>query len=469
MVLMSAKYDFDVIIIGGGPGGYACAVRAAQFGLKTACVEGRETLGGTCLNVGCIPSKALLNASHFYHAAAHGTWSSFGIKAESVSLDLPTMMLQKDETVRSLTKGIEFLFKKNKVELLHGWARFEDAHAISVSGKRHTAKSIIIATGSDPSPFRSVEINNDGGVVVDSTGALTLKSVPKRLIVVGGGVIGLELGSVWSRLGAEVTVLEYLDEILPGMDSDVRKTMRQLLQKQGFKIRTSVEVQTIDRADSSAKVSFKEKGKLEEIEADTVLIATGRRPNTSELGLEIVGITVDERGFIPVDRVARTAIEGVYAIGDVTAGPMLAHRAEDDGIALAERLAGILRDVNHDVIPAVVYTDPEVASVGLTEDALKLSGRSYKVSKFPMVANSRAKANRETDGFVKLIADEKTDVVLGAHIISSVAGTMIGQIAQAMEFGATAEDVAYTCHAHPTHSEAIKEAALGIGGSPIHA
>lgn len=466
---MTSKFDFDVLVIGGGPGGYACAIRAAQLGLKTACVEGRETLGGTCLNVGCIPSKALLNASHHFHAAFHGTWSSFGIKAEKVSLDLPTMMAQKDETVRSLTKGIDFLFKKNKVERLQGWAQFSGANRVSVSGKEYTARSIVIATGSAPSPFRSVEVSNDDGVIVDSTGALSLKAVPVRMVVVGGGVIGLELGSVWSRLGTKVTVLEYLDEILPGMDRDVRTRMRQLLQKQGLDIRTSVDVQAIEKVGKTATLTLNAGNASETLEADTVLIATGRRPITSNLGLETVGISTDQRGFIPVNHMARTAADGVFAIGDVTTGPMLAHRAEDDGIALAERLGGISRDVNHGVIPAVVYTDPEVASVGLTEEAVKASGRPYKISTFPMIANSRAKANRETDGFVKIISDQKTDVILGAHIIASVAGTMIAQVAQAMEFGATAEDVAYTCHAHPTHSEAIKEAALGIGGSPIHA
>lgn len=466
---MNLKFDFDVLVIGGGPGGYACAIRAAQLGLKTACVESRETLGGTCLNVGCIPSKALLNASHYFHAAAHGTWSNFGIKAENVSLDLQTMMNQKDETVRGLTKGIEFLFKKNKVTHLRGWAQLEDAHRVSVSGIPHTAKSIVIATGSEPSPFRSVEINNEEGIIVDSTGALALKIVPSRMIVVGGGVIGLELGSVWSRLGAKVVVLEYLDEILPGMDWEVRTRMRQLLQKQGIEIRTSVDVQAIEKVGKSAKLTLAVNSAQETIEADTVLIATGRRPTTINLRLDSVGITADERGFIPVDRVAKTIADGIFAIGDVTNGPMLAHRAEDDGIALAERLAGIPRDVNHGVVPAVIYTDPEVASIGLTEEAVKATGRPYRVSKFPMSANSRAKANWETDGLVKIIADEKTDVILGAHIIASVAGTMIAQIAQAMEFGATSEDVAYTCHAHPTHNEAIKEAAMGIGGSPIHA
>lgn len=466
---MSEKFDYDVLVIGAGPGGYACAIRAAQLGLNTACVDSRETLGGTCLNVGCIPSKALLNASHHFHGAVNGTWKSFGIKAAEVSLDLPAMMAQKDETVSGLTRGIDFLFRKNKVTRLTGLAQFQSPGNVSIAGKTCTAKSVVIATGSVPSPFLSAKVDNDAGVVVDSTGALSLKAVPNRLVVVGGGVIGLELGSVWNRLGSEVTVLEYLDEILPGMDRDIRAKMRQLLQKQGLDVRTSVQVLGIRQDGSIAKVTLQAKGTTETIEADTVLIATGRRPNTTDLRLEKAGIAVDDRGFITVNKDSETSARDIYAIGDVTTGPMLAHRAEDDGVALAERLAGIARHVNHAIVPAVVYTDPEAAGVGMTEDEVKATGRAYKVSTFPMTANSRAKANRETDGFVKLIADEKTDVVLGAHIVSSVAGTMIAQMAQAMEFGATAEDIAYTCHAHPTHSEAIKEAALGIGGSPIHA
>lgn len=466
---MSAKFDYDVLVIGAGPGGYACAIRAAQLGIRTACVDSRETLGGTCLNVGCIPSKALLNASHHFHGAVNGTWKSFGIKATDVSLDLPAMMAQKDETVSGLTRGIDFLFRKNKVTRLTGMAEFQSPREVSIAGKTYTAKSIVIATGSIPSPFLSAKVDNEAGIVVDSTGALSLKAVPDRLVVVGGGVIGLELGSVWSRLGAELTVLEYLDEILPGMDRDISTKMRQLLQKQGLDIRTSAQVQSIEQNGSIAKVTFQAKGATEAIEADTVLIATGRRPNTADLRLEKAGIAADDRGFITVSKDSETSAPGIYAIGDVTTGPMLAHRAEDDGVALAERLAGIARYVNHAIVPAVVYTDPEAAGVGMTEEDVKATSRAYKVSTFPMAANSRAKANRETDGFVKLIADEKTDVVLGAHIVSSVAGTMIAQMAQAMEFGATAEDIAYTCHAHPTHSEAIKEAALGIGGSPIHA
>ncbi|MCA1371027.1 dihydrolipoyl dehydrogenase [Bradyrhizobium sp. BRP14] len=466
---MNANFDFDVIVIGAGPGGYTCAIRASQLGLKTACVDSRDTLGGTCLNVGCIPSKALLNASHHFHAAVKGNWDSFGIKVEGVSFDLTRMMAQKEETVRSLTKGIDFLFKKNKVTRLLGNAQLAGQNRVRVGGKSVTAKSIVIATGSTPASFLSTRLDNDKGVIVDSAGALSLKSVPARMIVVGGGVIGLELGSVWSRLGAEVTVLEYLDEILPGMDHDVRTKMRKLLQIQGLQVRTSVEVQTIERIGNAAKVTLLANGSQESSEADVVLIATGRRPNTADLGLSTVGIAVDERGFIPVNKQNRTTAEGIYAIGDVTIGPMLAHRAEDDGIALAERLAGVARDVNHAVVPSVVYTDPEAASVGLTEDAVKATGRPYKVFTFPMAANSRAKANREPDGFVKLVADKSTDVVLGAHMVASVAGTMVAQIAQAMEFGATAEDIAYTCHAHPTHSEAIKEAALAIGGAPIHA
>ena len=466
---MTAISDFDVLVIGGGPGGYACAIRAAQLGLATACVDARDSLGGTCLNVGCIPSKALLTASHHYHAMARGGWSSYGIAAENVSLDLPRMMAAKDETVHGLTRGIDFLFGKHKVQRLHGRATFSGPDRVSIAGREFTARSIVIATGSDPSPFPSAEVDNAGGVVVDSTGALALKAVPGKMVVIGGGVIGLELGSVWSRLGSQVVVLEYLDEILPGMDRDVRTQMRQLLRKQGLDIRTSAQVRTVERHGASATITLETGGALETIAADTVLVATGRRPNTSGLRLEAAGIETDERGFIPVDGAAKTAVRGIYAIGDVTKGPMLAHRAEDEGIALAERLAGIPRDVNHSIVPAVVYTDPEAAGVGLTEETAKAAGRPVRVSTFPMAANGRAKANRETDGFVKIIADEKTDAILGAHIVASLAGTMIAQIAQAMEFGATAEDVAYTCHAHPTHSEAIKEAAMGIRGRPIHA
>lgn len=466
---MSTQQDYDVLVIGAGPGGYACAIRASQLGLKTACVDSRETLGGTCLNVGCIPSKALLNASHQFDHATKGGLEAFGVKTGAISLDLPTMMAQKNETVAGLTKGIDFLFRKNKVTRLAGVAQFERGGRVSVAGKSCSAKAIIVATGSAPSPFLSTKVDNDAGVIVDSTGALGLKTVPERLIVVGGGVIGLELGSVWSRLGAKVTVLEYLDEVLPGMDRDVRVKMRQLLQKQGLEIQTSVKVETIDQEGSKAKVTVRTPTAIATLESDVVLIATGRRPYTQGLCLDNVGITVDAKGFIPVDANWRTGTEGIYAIGDVTAGPMLAHRAEDEGIALAERLAGVPRDVNHAVIPAVVYTYPEAAGVGMTEEEAKLAGRPYKVSTFPMIANSRAKANRETDGFVKLVADDHTGVVLGAHIVASVAGTMIAQLGQAMEFGATAEDIAYTCHAHPTHNEAIKEAALGIGGKPIHA
>lgn len=466
---MTTTFDFDVLVIGAGPGGYACAIRAAQLGLATACVDARATLGGTCLNVGCIPSKALLTASHHYRTIAHGAWSSYGIDAENVSLDFARMMAAKDETVRGLTQGIDFLFRKHGIERLHGWAEFSGPNRVSISGKPVTAKSIVIATGSDPSPFPSVDVNNEDGVIVDSTGALALKAVPGRMAVIGGGVIGLELGSVWNRLGSQVVVLEYLDDILPGMDRDIRTHMRQLLRRQGLDVRTSVQVRRVERDGASAAITLETGDALETIVVDTVLIATGRRPNTSRLRLEAVGLKTDERGFIPVDRAAKTAADGIYAIGDATQGPMLAHRAEDEGIALAERLAGIPRDVHPGIVPAVVYTDPEAAGVGLTEEAAKASGNPFRVSTFPMAANGRARANRETDGFVKIIADEKTDVILGAHIVASHAGTMIAQIAQAMEFDATAEDVAYTCHAHPTHSEAIKEAAMGIRSHPIHA
>jgi len=463
-----ADTEFDVIIIGAGPGGYVAAIRAAQLGLKTACVESRETLGGTCLNVGCIPSKAMLHASELFEEANHGTLAKWGVKTGKVELDLDTMHGGRKEAVKGLTGGIEFLFKKNKVTWLKGHARFTAKDVVDVGGTAYRAKKIVIATGSSVTPLPGVEIDQER--IVDSTGALELAKVPKRLVVIGGGVIGLELGSVWRRLGAEVVVVEYLDQILPGMDGDVRKEANKIFRKQGFEIRTSTKVTGAARKGKSVSLTVEPAagGAAETIEADVVLVSIGRRPNTEGLDLEKAGVATNKGGQIEVDHEFRTGVEGIYAIGDVTPGPMLAHKAEDEGIAVAEILAGQIGIVNHEVIPSVVYTYPEIAAVGRGEEEAKADGFEVKVGKFPMMANSRAKTNRDTDGFVKVVADARTDRVLGVHIIASVAGTMIAQAAQAMEFGATSEDIAYTCHAHPTHSEAIKEAAMAVTGKPIH-
>lgn len=463
-----AEFDFDVLVIGSGPGGYVAAIRAAQLGLKTACAESRETLGGTCLNVGCIPSKALLHASELFEEANHGALAKFGVKLESVELDLDAMHAEKDKAVIELTGGIAFLFKKNKVEWLKGHAAFTGPNSVDVAGKTVTAKNIVIATGSSVTPLPGVEIDNEA--VIDSAGALALPAVPKHMVVIGGGVIGLELGSVWKRLGAKVTVVEFLDEILPGMDGEVRKEAHKIFKKQGFEIRTATKVTGVKRNGAGASVTVEpaKGGAAETIEADIVLVSIGRRPNTDGLALEKAGVHANNSGVIETDHVFRTKVPSVWAIGDVIPGPMLAHKAEDEGIAVAENIAGQTGIVNHDVIPSVVYTHPEIAAVGKTVEELKEAGIEVKVGKFPFMANSRAKTNRDTDGFVKVIADARTDRVLGVHIISSLAGTMIAQAAQAMEFGATSEDIAYTCHAHPTHSEALKEAAMAVTGLPIH-
>jgi dihydrolipoamide dehydrogenase len=464
--MASDGYDFDVLVIGSGPGGYVAAIRAAQLGLKTACAESRETLGGTCLNVGCIPSKAMLHASEYFEAAAGGAMAKLGIKVQP-ELDLPTMHGQRLDAVKQLTGGIEFLFKKNKVEWVKGRASFIDAHTVQVGDRKVTAKDIVIATGSSVTPLPGVEI--DQRVVVDSTGALELPKVPDHLVVIGGGVIGLELGSVWRRLGAKVTCIEFLDQILPGFDDDVRKEANKILKKQGFEFKLGTKVTKVDVNGGKATLTMEpaKGGASETLEADCVLFSIGRRPNTEGLGLDKIGLQLNQRGQIETDHEFRTKVPGVWAIGDVIPGPMLAHKAEDEGIAVAENIAGQTGIVNHDVIPSVVYTMPEIAGVGLTEEEAKKEGE-VKVGKFPMLANSRAKTNHEPDGFVKVIADAKTDRVLGVWMIASVAGTMIAQAAQAMEFGATSEDIAYTCHAHPTHSEALKEAAMAVTGKAIH-
>jgi len=462
-----AEQDYDLIVIGAGPGGYVAAIRAAQLGLKTACVESRETLGGTCLNVGCIPSKAMLHASEMYHEAHSGALAKFGIDLKTVSLNLDQMQAEKTKAVGELTGGIEFLFKKNKVDWLKGHAAFTSANSIDVAGKSYTAKNIMIATGSSVTPLPGVEI--DQKVIVDSTGALALPKVPKHMVVIGGGVIGLELGSVWLRLGAEVTVVEYLDQILPGMDGEVRKEASKIFKKQGFNIRTGTKVTgaTVKGGKATLTVEPAAGGASETIEADCVLVSIGRRPNTEGLALDKAGLTVNKRGQIEIGHDFQTNVPGIYAVGDVVPGPMLAHKAEDEGLAAADFIAGGTGIVNHGVIPGVVYTYPEIASVGLTEEEAKERGE-VKVGKFPMMANSRAKTNRDTDGFVKVVADAKSDRVLGVHIIASIAGSMIAEAAVAMEFGATSEDIAYTCHAHPTHAEALKEAAMAVTGKPIH-
>jgi len=462
-----ADYDFDVLVIGSGPGGYVAAIRAAQLGLKTACVESRATLGGTCLNVGCIPSKALLHASDLYEEAAGGALAKLGVKFDKVSLDLDAMHGQRLDAVKQLTGGIEYLFKKNKIEWLKGHATFESADTVKIGDVLVRAKNIVIATGSSVTPLPGITIDQER--IVDSTGALELSKVPGHLVVVGGGVIGLELGSVWRRVGAKVTVVEFLDQILPGMDGEVRKEANKIFKKQGIEFRLSTKVTKAERKGDGVTLTVEPAagGAAETIAADVVLVSIGRRPNTDGLGLDKAGLTPNKRGQIETDADFATSVPGIWAIGDVIPGPMLAHKAEDEGIAVAENIAGLTGIVNHDVIPSVVYTNPEIAGVGLTEEQAKERG-DIKVGKFPMLANSRAKTNHEPDGFVKVIADAKTDRVLGVWMIASVAGTMIAQAAQAMEFGATSEDIAYTCHAHPTHSEAVKEAAMAVLGKPIH-
>jgi dihydrolipoamide dehydrogenase len=464
-----SDFDYDVLVIGSGPGGYVAAIRAAQLGLKTACAESRDTLGGTCLNVGCIPSKAMLHASELYDEAANGTLAKLGVKIDKMSLDLSTMQGQRVDAVKGLTGGIEFLFKKNKVTWLKGRASFTGANTVEVNGEKVTAKNIIIATGSSVTPLPGVAVDNAGGKIVDSTGALELDKVPGHLVVVGGGVIGLELGSVWKRLGAKVTVVEYLDQILPGMDGEVRKEANKIFKKQGFEYKLGTKVTGAETHKKGVTLTVEPAagGDVEKIEADVVLVSIGRRPNTEGLGLDKIGLELNARNQIETDHEFGTKVPGVWAIGDVIPGPMLAHKAEDEGIAVAENIAGLTGIVNHAIIPSVVYTKPEIAGVGLTEEAAKEKG-AIKVGKFPMMANSRAKTNHEPDGFVKIIADAETDKVLGVWIIATPAGTMIAQAAQAMEFGASSEDIAYTCHAHPTHSEAIKEAAMAVRGKPIH-
>ncbi|MXP14432.1 dihydrolipoyl dehydrogenase [Altererythrobacter confluentis] len=468
---MSDTYDYDVLIIGSGPGGYVAAIRAGQLGLKTACVESRDTLGGTCLNVGCIPSKALLHGSElFEEAKAGGHMELFGVKMDNVSLDLERLMGEKSAAVKDLTGGIEFLFKKNKVTWLKGHATFRDTHSVQIGDDVVTAKDIVIATGSSVTPLPGVDVDNDAMRIVDSTGALKLPQVPEHLVVIGGGVIGLELGSVWRRLGAKVTIVEYLDRLLPGMDDDLRKEAGRLFKKQGMDIKLSSKVTGAIASDTGVSLTIEPAagGDAETLEASHVLVAIGRRPNVEGLGLDAIGLELNKRGQIETDHDFRTKVDGIWAVGDVIPGPMLAHKAEDEGIAVAENIAGLTGIVNHALIPGVVYTMPEFAAVGLTEAEAKDAGHEVKVGKFPMMANSRGKTNRDTDGFVKIVADAATDRVLGVHIVASLAGTMIAQATQAMEFGSTSEDIAYTCHAHPTHSEAIKEAAMAVQGKPIH-
>ncbi len=460
--------DFDVIIIGGGPGGYVCAIRCAQLGLKTAVVEGREALGGTCLNVGCIPSKALLHASHQLHEV-HENFEKMGIMGARPKVDWQKMLAYKDDVIGQNTKGIEFLFKKNKVTWLKGWGTIPEPGKVTVGDETHAAKSIVIATGSEPSTLPGVEI--DEKIVVTSTGALALPKVPKSMVVIGAGVIGLEMGSVYARLGTEVTVVEYLDAITPGMDAEVARTFQRILGKQGLKFVLGAAVQGVSATKTKATVSYKLRKDDSEhtLGADVVLVATGRRPYTEGLGLDALGVEMAPRGQVKTDGHFATSVKGLYAIGDAITGPMLAHKAEDEGMALAEILAGKHGHVNYGVIPGVIYTTPEVASVGATEEELKEQGRAYKAGKFSFMGNGRAKAVFQGEGFVKILADKETDRILGAHIIGPAAGDLIHEVCVAMEFGASAQDLALTCHAHPTFSEAVREAALACGDGAIHA
>ena len=463
--------NFDVIVIGGGPGGYVCAIRAAQLGLKTACIESRGALGGTCLNVGCIPSKSLLNLSENYQHAKKD-FNQQGIEISGIKLNIKKMMDAKNKSIQILTKGVEFLFKKNKVAYLKGkGVIFSKNDVVVYEGDKKTSyktKNIVIATGSAPAPLPGIQIDEKN--VISSTAALSLNTVPKKLIVIGGGYIGLEMGSVWSRLGSEVTVIEYLDLITPGMDKEISKEFQKILTKQGIKFKLNSKVISAKNNSNSVIVEFtnNKTSEKEKIEADKVLVSVGRKPYTEGLNLSKVGIKKDEKGRIKVNNKLQTSLNNIYAIGDVIKGPMLAHKAEEEGIAVAEILAGQAGHVNYDVIPGVIYTSPEVASVGKTEEQIKESNINYKVGKFPFLANSRAKVNNKTDGFVKILADSKTDKVLGVHIIGPHCGDMIAEMALAMEFGASAEDIARTCHAHPTHTEAIKEAALAVDKRSIH-
>jgi len=464
--------SYDLVVIGTGPGGYVCAIRAAQLGLKTAVVERCATHGGTCLNIGCIPSKALLHASELFEEAAH-KFAKMGIGIGAPKLDLAAMMKFKDEGVDGNVKGVEFLLKKNKIDALRGHGRIVAPGQVEVTGEDGKAqtvetRAIVIATGSDVAKLKGIEI--DEKRIVSSTGALTLPAVPKKLLVIGAGVIGLELGSVWRRLGAEVTVVEFLDRILPGMDLEVAKQFQRILQRQGLTFKLASKVTGVDASGKRLKATVEPAagGAAETIEADVVLVAVGRVPYTEGLGLKEAGVAMDNRGRIVIDEHFKTNVAGIYAIGDVVAGPMLAHKAEDEGVAVAEVIAGQAGHVNYDVIPNVVYTYPEVASVGKSEEDLKEAGIAYNVGKFPFTANGRAKVNHQAEGFVKILADAKTDRVLGVHILGPDAGNMIAEAAVAMEFGASAEDIARTCHAHPTLSEAVKEAALAAGGRAIH-
>ncbi|MFN3824885.1 MAG: dihydrolipoyl dehydrogenase [Pseudorhodobacter sp.] len=460
--------EFDVIIIGAGPGGYVCAIRCAQLGLKVAVVEGRETLGGTCLNVGCIPSKALLHATHLLHET-HENFEKMGLMGAKPKVDWAKMLGYKDDVIGQNTKGIEFLFKKNKITWLKGWGSIPEAGKVKVGDEVHSAKNIVIATGSEPSSLPGVTV--DEKTIVTSTGALTLGKVPKSMVVIGAGVIGLEMGSVYARLGAEVTVVEYLDAITPGMDAEVAKTFQKILTKQGLKFILGAAVQGAEATKKGATVSYKLRKDDSEhmLEAETVLVATGRKPYLDGLGLEALGVAIEKRGQVTTDGHFATNIKGLYAIGDAITGPMLAHKAEDEGMALAEILAGKHGHVNYGVIPGVIYTTPEVANVGKTEEQLKEEGRAYKVGKFSFMGNGRAKAVFQGEGFVKLLADKETDRILGCHIIGPMAGDLIHEVCVAMEFGAAAQDLALTCHAHPTYSEAVREAALACGDGAIHA
>ncbi|PTV96035.1 dihydrolipoamide dehydrogenase [Rhodobacter aestuarii] len=460
--------EFDVIVIGGGPGGYVCAIRCAQLGLKTACVEGRGALGGTCLNVGCIPSKALLHATHELHEM-HENFDKMGLTNAKVKVDWAKMQSYKQDVIDGNTKGIEFLFKKNKVTYLQGWGSIPAAGQVKVGDEVHSAKNIVIATGSEAASLPGIEI--DEQTVVTSTGALSLPKIPKSMVVIGAGVIGLELGSVYKRLGADVTVVEYLDAITPGMDAEVAKGLQKILTKQGLNFVLGAAVSGVEKSKSknTVKYTLRKDDSAHEIEAEVVLVATGRKPFTGGLGLEALGVEMLPRGQVKTNDHWATSVPGLYAIGDAIVGPMLAHKAEDEGMAVAEVIAGKHGHVNYDVIPGVIYTTPEVASVGKTEEVLKQEGRAYRVGKFSFMGNGRAKAVFQADGFVKLLADATTDRILGCHIIGPGAGDLIHEVCVAMEFGASAQDLALTCHAHPTYSEAVREAALACGDGAIHA